>query len=138
MLTLGFGVALILSSGAQPNAQATCNGQVMSPGDVCYQTQNGSTTGSSSYGQELTSARKAHPAYVVFGAILALVGVFFLTTGVRQERARRRTGGVGPAPAVKTFNVSCPHCSTNLVSPAGQNIRCPKCNGVLNVTPRAT
>lgn len=80
---IGFGVQ---SMAFGPSSAVKCHGEVMSPGDSCEMTSNGSTT-TKSY-DELKSAKNsivAPVASIVIGSLLLLWGGFTLVSGYRAR-----------------------------------------------------
>lgn len=92
---LALGLFGFVHSLPHPSAPATCNNEVMSPGDVCQTFVNGSHFASDTrdYATMLTEARAYSPGGVLMGLLFTLVGLGGLTTvvlGLRAHRAATR------------------------------------------------
>jgi len=77
--------------------------------------------------------------------IVGVLGVLSLFAGIVEFQRQRRKDLLvndelkkrGLIASSKTYRVTCPLCSADLVSPSGKRVKCPKCGGRFKVTPNA-
>jgi hypothetical protein len=92
---------LVASTGAIGEDGVRCDGQLMSPGDVCETTTNGRVTSTETYDEVARNNAAAHETFVTWGR-WALLGGGILLTGLAvwgMVSHRRRQKAAGPTTA---------------------------------------
>jgi hypothetical protein len=92
LLLLAIGAGMVFAGVRQANSdEVTCGSQVMSPGDVCTETSNGSST-DYGYDEEKASGRRSGWVLVGIGGLFLLVGA---VSGVGTARGVRKRQAAG-------------------------------------------
>jgi type IV secretory pathway VirB10-like protein len=99
IVCLVVGVALLtLSTGAASDTAVRCDGELMSPGDICETTsRTGEVTSRETYDEVAQDAKAAHHTFVTWGRWAMLGGGAVLTVlaiwGIAAQRRRKKNQG---------------------------------------------
>lgn len=99
ILCLVVGISLLLlSTGAASDTAVRCDGELMSPGDICeYHDRTGDVTSQETYDEVERDTKAAHQTFVTWGRWAMLGGGAVLTAlaiwGIAVQRRRKKNQG---------------------------------------------